>query len=69
MAKKKKQEEHGARERWAVPYADFLSLLLALFIALFTMIHHRQKSLHPSLRLYPQSLVLNQSLLSHLHQS
>lgn len=37
MAKKKKHEEHGAGERWAVPYADFLSLLLALFIALFAI--------------------------------
>lgn len=37
MAKKKKHEEHGAGERWAVPYVDFLSLLLALFIALFTI--------------------------------
>lgn len=37
MARKKKHEEHGAGERWAVPYADFLSLLLALFIALFAI--------------------------------
>lgn len=37
MARKKKHEEHGAGERWAVPYADFLSLLLALFIALYAI--------------------------------
>lgn len=37
MAKKKKHEEHGAGERWVLPYADFLSLLLALFIALFAI--------------------------------
>lgn len=36
MAKKKKQE-CPAGERWAVPYADFLSLLLALFIALWAL--------------------------------
>jgi chemotaxis protein MotB len=37
MARKKKHEEHGTGERWAIPYADFLSLLLALFIALFAI--------------------------------
>ncbi|MEF3192195.1 MAG: hypothetical protein K6347_06605, partial [Campylobacterales bacterium] len=36
MAKKKKCE-CPAGERWAVPYADFLSLLLALFIALYAI--------------------------------
>jgi len=36
MAKKKKCECPGG-ERWAVPYADFLSLLLALFIALYAL--------------------------------
>lgn len=36
MAKKKKQE-CPAGEKWAVPYADFLSLLLALFIALYAI--------------------------------
>lgn len=36
MAKKKKCE-CPAGEKWAVPYADFLSLLLALFIALYAL--------------------------------
>lgn len=36
MAKKKKCE-CPAGEKWAVPYADFLSLLLALFIALYAI--------------------------------
>ena len=36
MAKKKKVE-CPAGEKWAVPYADFLSLLLALFIALYAL--------------------------------
>jgi chemotaxis protein MotB len=36
MAKKKKCECPGG-EKWAVPYADFLSLLLALFIALYAL--------------------------------
>ncbi|WP_205426553.1 flagellar motor protein MotB [Helicobacter suis] len=36
-AKKAKPVECPAGERWAVPYADFLSLLLALFIALYAI--------------------------------
>lgn len=37
MAKKTKCPECPAGEKWAVPYADFLSLLLALFIALWAI--------------------------------
>ncbi len=37
MAKKKKCPGCPAGEKWAVPYADFLSLLLALFIALYAI--------------------------------
>lgn len=37
MAKKTKCPECGGGEKWAVPYADFLSLLLALFIALYAL--------------------------------
>lgn len=37
MAKKCKKTECPAGEKWAVPYADFLSLLLALFIALYAI--------------------------------
>ena len=33
MSKKKAKCECPAGEKWVVPYADFLSLLLALFIA------------------------------------
>lgn len=36
MAKKNKCPEE-ASERWAIPYADFLTLLLALFIALYAI--------------------------------
>jgi chemotaxis protein MotB len=36
VAKKKKCPEEVS-ERWAIPYADFLTLLLCLFIALFAM--------------------------------
>lgn len=37
MAKKKCKCECPAGEKWAVPYADFLSSLLALFIALYAL--------------------------------
>lgn len=37
MAKKKKCPTCPAGEKWAVPYADFLSLILALFIALWAL--------------------------------
>lgn len=37
MAKKVKCPPCAAGEKWAVPYADFLSLLLALFIALWAI--------------------------------
>ena len=37
MAKKKKCPACPAGEKWAVPYADFLSLLLSLFIALWAI--------------------------------
>jgi len=37
MAKKKKCPTCEACEKWAVPFADFFSLLLALFIALYAI--------------------------------
>ncbi len=37
MAKKKKCPECEGGEKWAVPFADFFSLLLALFIALYAI--------------------------------
>jgi chemotaxis protein MotB len=35
--KKKKQEEEHMSESWLIPYADILTLLLALFVILFAM--------------------------------
>ncbi|AEP01158.1 flagellar motor protein MotB [Heyndrickxia coagulans] len=35
--RKKRQEEEGNSEAWLLPYSDFLTLLLALFIVLFAM--------------------------------
>lgn len=37
MAKKKKCPQCEGGEKWAVPFADFFSLLLALFIALYAI--------------------------------
>ena len=38
MAKRKGHEEgHGIDETWLIPYADLLTLLLALFVVLFAM--------------------------------
>ncbi|MGI0406003.1 flagellar motor protein MotB [Helicobacter himalayensis] len=46
MAKKKKCPECPAGEKWAVPYADFLSLLLALFIALWAISSTDSEKVH-----------------------
>lgn len=37
MARKKKAEEHENHERWLVSYADFITLLFAFFVVLYSM--------------------------------
>lgn len=37
MARKKKHEEHTNHEAWAIPYGDLVTLLLALFVVLYSM--------------------------------
>lgn len=37
MAKKKKHEDHENLERWLISYADFITLLFALFVVLFAI--------------------------------
>lgn len=37
MARKKKHEEHVNHEAWAIPYGDLVTLLLALFVVLYSM--------------------------------
>jgi len=36
MAKKKKHEEHENHERWLVSYADFITLLFAFFVVMYS---------------------------------
>lgn len=37
MARKKKQEEHENHERWLVSYADFITLLFAFFVVMYSI--------------------------------
>ena len=37
MARKKKQEEHENHERWLVSYADFITLLFAFFVVMYSV--------------------------------
>jgi len=36
MSKKKKHEEHENHERWLVSYADFITLLFAFFVVMYS---------------------------------
>ena len=46
MARKKKHAEHVNHERWLVSYADFITLLFAFFVVLFSssQVDHRKIS-------------------------
>jgi chemotaxis protein MotB len=37
MARKKRQEEHENHERWLVSYADFITLLFAFFVVMYSV--------------------------------
>ncbi len=37
MARKKKEEEHENHERWLVSYADFITLLFAFFVVMYSV--------------------------------
>jgi len=37
MARRKKQEEHENHERWLVSYADFITLLFAFFVVMYSI--------------------------------
>ena len=44
MAKKKHKCPEEVSEKWAIPYADFLTLLLCLFIAMYAMSANKSES-------------------------
>ncbi len=37
MARRKRHEEHENHERWAIPYGDLVTLLLAFFVVMYSM--------------------------------
>jgi chemotaxis protein MotB len=45
MRTRRRHEEHVNHERWLVSYADFMTLLFALFVVLFASSHHDSKSI------------------------
>jgi len=45
MKSRKREEEHAHHERWLVSYADFMTLLFALFVVLFASSNHDRQSI------------------------
>src|ERR1700677_2279302 len=45
MRERRRRQEHTNHERWLVSYADFMTLLFALFVVLFASSHHDKKSI------------------------
>jgi chemotaxis protein MotB len=45
MRNHRRHEEHVNHERWLVSYADFMTLLFALFVVLFASSHHDKKTI------------------------
>ena len=57
MSKKKKQKQEGhINESWLIPYADLLTLLLALFITLFASSQIDQKKFQEIARSFNMAL-------------
>jgi chemotaxis protein MotB len=42
---RRRREEHPNHERWLVSYADFMTLLFALFVVLFASSHHDRRTI------------------------
>ena len=45
MRIRRRREDHANHERWLVSYADFMTLLFALFVVLFASSHHDRKTI------------------------
>jgi chemotaxis protein MotB len=45
MRRRRQVDEHPQHERWLVSYADFMTLLFALFVVLFASSHHDKSSI------------------------
>ena len=45
MRVRRRREEHSNHERWLISYADFITLLFALFVVLFASSHHDRKTI------------------------
>ena len=45
MRRRRKIEEHPQHERWLVSYADFMTLLFALFVVLFASSNHNKETI------------------------
>ncbi len=45
MKRRAKRHEHANHERWLVSYADFMTLLFALFVVLFASSRHNEHSI------------------------
>jgi chemotaxis protein MotB len=45
MRHRRRREEHVNHERWLVSYADFVTLLFALFVVLFASAYHDKKAI------------------------
>lgn len=45
MSRRTKHGDHSGHERWLVSYADFMTLLFALFVVLFASSHHDKKTI------------------------
>jgi chemotaxis protein MotB len=61
MARRQKQEEHENHERWLVSYADFITLLFAVFVVLYAMSQSDKKKVEEVMQSIQQSFGMVQS--------
>ena len=59
MAKKKKHEKEPNHERWLVSYADFITLLFAVFTTLYAMSQTDKKKVEEALGRVPARLAVD----------